>query len=639
MIVLILEAIQLADTHRLTLFILFAIYAWGVWLTKILYARGYRPCASSFQASMSVIIPTYKEDPAILRRAIGLVLGEKGVAEVVIVSDEREAEVTARLRCEYAGESRLRVTPAPPGKREAVALGIRKARNDIVVVVESDTFLTKGSLSELIRPFADPEVGGVVANQRIHEPRQNLVTRANDWMEAMKYNIIIPATSTKGVVPVLGGRCVAFQREVVLPLLPRLTGERFLGKKCVSGDDGRLTSLLLEAGYKAVYQSTALVHTISPMTFPALLKQRTRWWRNSSRRTINAFKDGWVWKKHWLLGFQMILTWINTLFFGVIMVNMIARMATLSWFDLFGMSLQGILFRILVFLVGISLTRLVLCYPHLREAKYDLPLVPLYALYLMFIMWGLRVYSILTLNKQGWVTRKVTSAGGLGVWEEHPRRRLGRVALATVLIFCVGFGAIFGLGITSRPSLVSGSAMAWVVVTPIVRATAIPLVFQTAVVPTSQPQMVAVLVEKVEPTATPTVTPVEEVPANTPTPTPTALEPTSTPTVAATVAPTLEPTSTPTVTPAVLMTLTVMPTPADLLTEESLTYVVRRGDRLTAISESFYSGNSRGWRVIYWANRDIIEFPSLIHPGQVLVIPDIGDVEAFLRKAGLQRTG
>lgn len=54
------------------------------------------------------------------------------------------------------------------------------------------------------------------------------------------------------------------------------------------------------------------------------------------------------------------------------------------------------------------------------------------------------------------------------------------------------------------------------------------------------------------------------------------------------------------------------------------TYTVREGDTLSHIAEHFYGRASR-WRAIHDANRDQIENPDLIHPGQVLRIPAIDD--------------
>lgn len=53
-------------------------------------------------------------------------------------------------------------------------------------------------------------------------------------------------------------------------------------------------------------------------------------------------------------------------------------------------------------------------------------------------------------------------------------------------------------------------------------------------------------------------------------------------------------------------------------------YTVKRGDTLSAIAQDHY-GRASAWRRIFDANRDQIDDPDLIRPGQVLVIPARGD--------------
>lgn len=51
------------------------------------------------------------------------------------------------------------------------------------------------------------------------------------------------------------------------------------------------------------------------------------------------------------------------------------------------------------------------------------------------------------------------------------------------------------------------------------------------------------------------------------------------------------------------------------------TYVVKQGDSLSKIAKARY-GDASAWGRIYEANRDVIKNPDLIHPGQVLKIPN-----------------
>jgi nucleoid-associated protein YgaU len=54
---------------------------------------------------------------------------------------------------------------------------------------------------------------------------------------------------------------------------------------------------------------------------------------------------------------------------------------------------------------------------------------------------------------------------------------------------------------------------------------------------------------------------------------------------------------------------------------ERRTYTVVAGDSLSKIAKHVY-GDADQWRRIFDANRDQIENPDLIHPGQTLIIPE-----------------
>ena len=60
-------------------------------------------------------------------------------------------------------------------------------------------------------------------------------------------------------------------------------------------------------------------------------------------------------------------------------------------------------------------------------------------------------------------------------------------------------------------------------------------------------------------------------------------------------------------------------------------YTVEKGDTLSHIAKAHY-GRASKWRAIFEANRDILDDPDRIQPGQVLTIPAIdvdgdGDVD------------
>ncbi len=55
-------------------------------------------------------------------------------------------------------------------------------------------------------------------------------------------------------------------------------------------------------------------------------------------------------------------------------------------------------------------------------------------------------------------------------------------------------------------------------------------------------------------------------------------------------------------------------------TAANTTYTVKAGDSLSKIAKKQY-GNANAWKRIFDANRDQLDNPDLIQPGQVLIIP------------------
>lgn len=62
--------------------------------------------------------------------------------------------------------------------------------------------------------------------------------------------------------------------------------------------------------------------------------------------------------------------------------------------------------------------------------------------------------------------------------------------------------------------------------------------------------------------------------------------------------------------------------PADAAPEAGETYTVQSGDSLWKIAEAHY-GNGSKYQAIFEANRDILDNPDLIKPGQVLKLPTL----------------
>src|SRR6266566_3351122 len=168
---------------------------WSLWAVRRFYGATYKPFQEAFNATTSVVVPVYMEDPEVLLQAIESYLENK-VGEVILVVDYKDT------------------------------LNIEK----------------------ILKPFVDPEIAGVSARQNVESRNESMIWRIENWLLDIRYIDFIPGMSVDGVVNCLSGRTAAYRRSLLLPVLDELTGETFLGKTCVGGDDVRLTHLMLVRG-------------------------------------------------------------------------------------------------------------------------------------------------------------------------------------------------------------------------------------------------------------------------------------------------------------------------------------------------------------------------------------------------------
>ena len=241
--------------------------------------------------------------------------------------------------------------------------------------------------------FADPAVGGVGCRQNVLEPGSSLWRRAADWMLDVRFLHYLPCMARKQAIPCISGRTAAYRREIVLPLLDELEFETFLGRLCVSGDDGRLTWLILREGWRAAYQASARAWTVFPNTLSGFVKQRIRWSRNSYRCYMRAMFRGWMWRQPPITSISVLQNLLGPF-------TLIVPVALLVPALMHGQSmLASALAAWLVLGRGIKASR------HIAAQPRALLMLPVMTVVFIAVMIPVKLYALVTLNRQGWVTR------------------------------------------------------------------------------------------------------------------------------------------------------------------------------------------------------------------------------------------
>lgn len=389
------------DWIRLLPLGILGIASWSIWLWRRTMSHRAKPTHNSFRTSTSVVVPVFREDPEVLAQCLETWLAAKP-DEVILVMDHSESECLDLLRSADLPASVQIITFDHTGKRAALGVGIRAARSEIIVVVDSDTAWTASLLQEIQMPFADPRVGGVGTRQTVAAPDTSIWRRLASWLLDTRFLDYVPAMGAKGGVPCLSGRTAAYRRTVVTPLLPNLEHEIFLGRECVAGDDGRMTWLVLGAGYKTVQQSSAHAVSMFPDSFWAFTKQRIRWSRNSYRCYLTAAWNGWLWKQPFITQLTVLQNLLTPLTMGISLTYLFLALdhvpaysaALLVAWVFIGRGIRGL--------------------SHLREHPKDLLILPLVVVLVVFIALPIKLLAFLTMNRQGWLTRHVDQVGGLG---------------------------------------------------------------------------------------------------------------------------------------------------------------------------------------------------------------------------------
>jgi hyaluronan synthase len=405
--------LQLRETlqhgHPLHLFTIFVATVWVLWTVKVLLSRRYRPWTAPHRTTTSVIVPVVDEPPELFREVLRRIAEQEPDETIVVINGPRNLALEAVCN-EFADGLTWTWTPVA-GKRNAVRTGVERASGEAIVLVASDTLWTAGTLAELVKPFADPRVGGVTTRQRILAHERNLLTRWADWLENSRALYAMPAQSVLGQVGCLPGRTIAFRREILIRSMPAFLSERFLGVFLEISDDRTLTNYTLRQGYRTVYQSTSLVYTDAPTRIGKLIRQQYRWARGSQYNTLRMLP--WMLRHTPLLAVFLVFDVVLPFLLLGTICGWAYRHVTDSgtnlyrgYLDAYGWR-QAVLAIVILSVAASSLSMAIRHLRHLQERPEDLPRLPVFVLLSTLLLMPIRLYGFLRMaHVGGWGTRK-----------------------------------------------------------------------------------------------------------------------------------------------------------------------------------------------------------------------------------------
>ncbi len=181
------------------------------------------------------------------------------------------------------------------GKRHGMAVGALLATAEVLVYVDSDSFLLPGAIRKVVQGLVDPTVAAVSGHTDVENVDVNMLTKMQDVRYFVSYRVMKAAESLFGCVSCCPGCFSAYRRACVLHVLDRWLHQKFLGVYSTYGDDRSLTNYLLR-DYKILYDDEALATTIVPERWKKYIVQQCRWKRSWVRELL--FAGRFVWRKH-----------------------------------------------------------------------------------------------------------------------------------------------------------------------------------------------------------------------------------------------------------------------------------------------------------------------------------------------------
>ena len=164
------------------------------------------------------------------------------------------------------------------GKAAALKDAMELVTTEVILIFDADYIPGAGLIKQLVAPFFDPEVGGVMGRVVPLNVGTNLLTRLLDLERTGGYQVDQQARMNLRLVPQHGGTVAGV----------RLSALREIGgwNDQSLTEDTDLTYRLLLHGWKTVYQNRSECYEEVPETWAVRIKQIMRWAKGHNQAMV-----------------------------------------------------------------------------------------------------------------------------------------------------------------------------------------------------------------------------------------------------------------------------------------------------------------------------------------------------------------
>ncbi|MBI3608978.1 MAG: glycosyltransferase [Nitrospirae bacterium] len=365
-------------------------------LSRFVLACFYKPPPDvGYLPSVTVVIAC-KNEEASISQTIECVYQSNypcSLLEVITVNDGSTDETLVEMERTRARHPDLKIInfEANRGKRHGMAAGARVATGEVLVYIDSDSFVQPNTIRKLVQGFVDPDVGAVCGHAYVANARSNMLTKMQEVRYFVAFRIIKAAESIFSTVSCCSGCLAAYRRRYVMDVLDVWLNQRFLGTAATFGDDRSLTNFMLRR-YRVIYDSEAICTTLVPATYGTFFRQQLRWKKSWIRESYLASK--FMWRRHPGAAFFFYLGIIFPLVSPVIVFNALVLPSfgsgTISYLYVYGCLLMATLYGLFYL-------------ARFRDRLWVYGI--LFSFFYMFLLVWQTYYALVTVRQNHWGTR------------------------------------------------------------------------------------------------------------------------------------------------------------------------------------------------------------------------------------------
>jgi cellulose synthase/poly-beta-1,6-N-acetylglucosamine synthase-like glycosyltransferase len=338
----------------------------------------------SYRPSISILIPVHNEERHI-KKTINSILecGYSGKREIIVINDG-STDNTPNILKEFERKGLIKlITTKHLGKANALNKGLKIAKNEVIVTIDGDTMIEKGSLEKLVAPLKGDRVvatTGVIKVANLGSPLT--------WFQRVEYLYLSLYKSICDKIDGMiwaSGTLSAFKSSWLKKV--RFNPNLYM-------EDVDIGLKIIKQGYKIRYVKDAVAYTFCPEKLKDFVKQRIRWVRGGIQ-IIKKYASMFFNREYFSIGFFTLPIMSYWYFHALTMGTLLFLQIFLGYYSFYYIYGNIISLEVVkYFFYWFSLFGVINLIYQIAIGNFQLKLLYVLNILLVALMYGIYIYAL-----------------------------------------------------------------------------------------------------------------------------------------------------------------------------------------------------------------------------------------------------